>query len=127
MFELSTRARLALAVLVELARANGDARSNEALAWSLGASVHHLSKITQALARAGWIEGSRGPSGGYRFSSDAREISMADVIELFEGPPRRNGKGPSAEREIRKVLGEIDDQARSTLAAMTIHLLAHPG
>ncbi len=126
MFELSTRARLALAALVELARANGESRSNEELAKTLGASAAHLSKVTQTLARAGWVEGSRGPSGGYRFSTDARAISMADVVALFEGEPRLGEKAPPAEREILDVLREIDDQARATLGSVTIQILAHP-
>jgi Rrf2 family protein len=134
MFELSKRARFGLYVLVELARTPEEQRSTEDLAESFGISVNHLAKVMQTLSRPRWIVGARGPSGGYQFAGDARSISMADVVELFEGAPSFGGdaSAPStrassaAEREINNVVREIEEQAYYTLKSVTIHLLAHP-
>ena len=43
-----------------------------------------VAKILTALARAGLITGSPGPGGGYRLVRAPREISLFDVVGLFE-------------------------------------------
>lgn len=131
MFELSKRSLFAVNVLVELAREPEVPRSTEELASTLGVSANHLAKVMQTLSRAGWIEGSRGPSGGYQFCGDETSISMADVVQLFEGPvkfqPRAEGATRTPEAAtIASVLREIEEQAYYTLSSVTIHLLAHP-
>jgi len=46
-----------------------------------------VAKILTTLARAGLITGSPGPGGGYRFSRNPREVSLFDVVSLFEREP----------------------------------------
>ena len=127
MFSLSKRVRLGLSVLVTLARA-AETRTGEELAQELDASPNHLAKVLQALARKGWIEGTRGAKGGYRMTEDPHRVSMADVVTLFEGPWRDlpSGNGPSPGLSIDSILQEIDEQAYYTLESVTIRLLAHP-
>ena len=134
MFNLSVRSRLGLYVLVELAREPDRQRSSEDLAVSLEVSVNHLAKVMQALGRAGWISGTRGPSGGYRLVIESAVISMADVVELFEGSPALETCGLSDGRsckrhlhcEIRNIFQEVEVQAYFTLKSVTIEMLAHP-
>lgn len=38
-----------------------------------------------ALRRAGLVKSTKGMRGGYRLAKPAREISMAEIIRLFEG------------------------------------------
>jgi len=135
MFSVSKRAELGLYVLVELATEPTCQRSADDLAAALDVSTNHLAKVLQSLARAGWIAGTRGVGGGYQMTADPKELSMADVIELFEGatelsPGRMAGRGTERSGEvageIEAVMTEINEQAYYTLKSINIQLLAHP-
>jgi Rrf2 family protein len=55
------------------------------LAEFLGVPAPYLAKHLQALSRAGLVETTRGPAGGYRLAKPARDISLADVAAAIEG------------------------------------------
>lgn len=135
MFELSTRARIGLYVMVELARDAGRLRSTVELADTLDVSVNHLAKVMGALAKEGFVDGTRGPAGGYLLMADPKKISMADVIAVFEGRPKLGSQcslkpGKTCKHagrcEIKNVVREIEEHAYYTFDSVTIHLLAHP-
>ncbi len=46
----------------------------------------YLSKALQALSQAGLIEGTLGPTGGYRLARPAEAISLIEIVEAMEGP-----------------------------------------
>jgi Rrf2 family protein len=48
----------------------------------------HLSKVIQALARAGLVETTRGRRGGVRLARDATEIQLRQILEAMQGPIR---------------------------------------
>lgn len=50
-----------------------------------GVSKEYLSKALQALAQAGLIEGTLGPTGGYRLARSPKEITFLDITEAVEG------------------------------------------
>lgn len=54
-----------------------------------GVPKEYLSKALQALSQAGLVEGTLGPSGGYRLSRAPDAISFLDIVEAVEG------KGPT--------------------------------
>ncbi len=56
------------------------------IAAALDASVNHLSKVMQRLGRAGLVEGTRGPSGGFNLTDAGREATLLDVYRAIEGP-----------------------------------------
>lgn len=132
MFSLSKRARLGIYVMVELARAPDRLRANDELARFLGVSVSHLAKVAQRLARAGWLQGTRGPSGGYKLAVDVRHLSLADIIEVFEGAPGfdactlADDVACNRERDcrIKGVMREIEEHAYYTLQSVTVRSLA---
>ena len=134
MLNLSKRARLGLYVMVELARTPAAQRSNDELAQTLDVSQTHLAKVMQALARNGWIAGTRGAHGGYRVTFDAKKISMADVIQLFEGQPsfdacalaEHDSCSNAGECAIKRVVQEIETQAYYTMQSVTIEMLVQP-
>lgn len=51
-----------------------------------GVPLPTVSKICKMLAKAGLLVGSRGSAGGYRLARDARDITVADVVRVLEGP-----------------------------------------
>ncbi len=44
-----------------------------------------LAKVLQQLARAGLVDGRPGPGGGYRLSRAPSEISLIEIIRVWEG------------------------------------------
>jgi Rrf2 family protein len=74
-----------------------------------GVPAAYLAKHLQALARAGLVETTKGPRGGYRLARPAAEITMLDVVEAIEGDEpafrcseiRRRGPSAVPAREYR--------------------------
>lgn len=59
--------------------------STKALAEFHGIPKEYLSKALQGLSQAGVVEGTLGPTGGYRLAKPPSEISFLDVVEAVEG------------------------------------------
>lgn len=43
-----------------------------------------IAKVLTMLSRAGLVEGTRGPTGGYRLARPAGQITLLDVVSVFE-------------------------------------------
>jgi Rrf2 family protein len=56
------------------------------LARATGAPESFLSKVLQALCRAGFIVSQRGQTGGFEILPAGRQASISAVIEAIEGP-----------------------------------------
>lgn len=91
-----------------------------------------LAKVFQQLVRGGVAIGVRGSGGGYRLAREAAKITVLDVIEAFEptaAPGRfpiddgRQGREPPQSRRLRQLFDEVDEQARSTFASVTLETL----
>jgi Rrf2 family protein len=99
-----------------------------------GVPAAYLAKHLQALARAGIVETTKGPRGGYRLARAASEVTMLDVVEAVQGPEpafrcteiRRRGPAAVPAREYRALCGihvamnRADDAWRESLRATTI-------
>jgi Rrf2 family protein len=55
------------------------------LAQFHGVPKEYLSKALQALSQAGLVEGTLGPSGGYRLARAPQAITFLDIVEAVEG------------------------------------------
>ena len=126
--KLQTATRLALYAVIDLAGAPGGARSSNDIAADHGASVAHMAKVMQTLARAGIVEASRGAQGGYRFAANPRRTTLLDVIELFEpvavtAPADGASNDAAISGALDRVLAEIDDIARATLGSITLETM----
>jgi Rrf2 family protein len=51
-----------------------------------GIPSSYMAKVFQALAREGLVSSFRGAKGGYALARPPREITLRQVIEIFEGP-----------------------------------------
>ena len=92
------------------------------IAAKYGVSPHHLAKVLAELARAGLLESARGVGGGYRFTGNARRLTLLDVIRMFEDIGA-NAAAPAAtpvERGLDAVLSEIDENAKATFGSITL-------
>lgn len=70
--------------LAELYSQVGVVASSREIAESRNLPAPLVGKILTDLSRGGFVIGSPGPGGGYRLAKPPAEISLKDVIELFE-------------------------------------------
>lgn len=86
--KLSTRARYALRMMIEIAR-GGDEGSTTSLAEvarKTSLSRRYLDQLAAALRQAALIEGVVGKGGGYSLTRPAGQISLGDIITASIGP-----------------------------------------
>jgi len=107
-----------------------------------GVPREYLSKALQALSQAGIVEGTLGPSGGYRLARPAAAITFLHIVEAVEGKassfacteirknnPCRGSMSPAAAGDSRpcaiaRVMWEADRAWRKSLDGVTLAELA---
>jgi Rrf2 family protein len=130
---LSKFSRYALYAALEMARAD-----DRPVTVGEVAGPHHipptaLAKVFQQLVRAGLAVGTRGIGGGYRLARPRSDITVLDVVSVFESlrPPGHDllhaGKdgraGPPQTATLQRLFDEVDEATRSTLASVTLDTL----
>ena len=85
LLHLDQRTELAYQALLILEQHHHGFTTSKDIAAQLDLMPDYLVKVLAPLSRAGWIASSRGPSGGYRLSTDLRELCVLDLIEAVEG------------------------------------------
>lgn len=101
-----------------------------------GVPKEYLSKALQALSQAKIVEGTLGPTGGYRLAKNPQHITFLDIVEAIEGKKttfecseiRKNnpclGKHKvSSVCSVAKVMYRADEAWRKELRSMTLAML----
>ena len=83
--QLTRAADYAVRVMIQLTAAADGRVSLPTLARATGAPSSFLSKVLQALTRAGLISSQRGQAGGFRITARGRAATMLEVIEAIDG------------------------------------------
>ncbi|MCO6440205.1 MAG: Rrf2 family transcriptional regulator [Nitrococcus mobilis] len=85
MIRLSTKSRYAVSALMHLAIHNqaGPVPLAE-ISVCQGISMSYVEQIISRLRRAGLVQGTPGPGGGYRLGRSPEHISVGEVIALME-------------------------------------------
>ncbi len=133
MLKFSKATTIALNAMLQLARVDGTSLSTSELATRLEITPHHLAKVLQQLARHNLIESTRGPGGGHRLMGQPKNITLMDIIAVFEmGRQERNGaeiqKTPANNSKqqtsaLHRVFDEIDEQVCFTLKSISLKTL----
>jgi Rrf2 family protein len=85
--QLTRAADYGVRVMIHLATLSGHQRARlPDLARATGAPESFLSKVLQALCRAGFIVSQRGQAGGFEILPAGRQASISAVIEAVDGP-----------------------------------------
>lgn len=74
----------AISCLAELYDQADVVASSREIAKSRNLPVPLVGKILTELSRSGLVNGSPGPGGGYRLAKSPADISLKDVVDLFE-------------------------------------------
>lgn len=84
--KLTTRSEYALLALTYLARdTSGQFVTAEHIATAQGIPAKFLEQLLLALKRARYVHSSKGQHGGYRLAKTPKQITLAEVIRLFDG------------------------------------------
>jgi Rrf2 family protein len=131
---LSKFSRYALYATLEMARAGDRPVTVGQVAIPHHIPLTALAKVFQQLVRAGLAVGTRGIGGGYRLARPRSEITVLDVVSVFE-PLRVPGHDlllqarakdePGAPHTVtlRRLFDEVDEGTRATLASVTLDTL----
>lgn len=81
---ISQTAEYALRAIAHLASHPEEARTTQQIAKIIRVPVPYLSKVLQALARAGLIHSQRGIHGGFTLVKRAEALSIYDVVQAVD-------------------------------------------
>ena len=132
---LNKSTRYALYAALEMAQAEDDAQVTVAtVAERYRVPEAALAKVFQRLVRAGLATGTRGVGGGYKLAKDSSQITVLDIVSIFEPPrPLRQCLVQDAPEmpcanfptcRLKRLFDEVDENARSTFASVTLDTLA---
>lgn len=101
-----------------------------------GVPKEYLSKALQSLSHAGLVEGTLGPTGGYRLAKEPGKITFLDIVEAVEGRTstfictevRKNNPCLAGERSaasdkscaVARVMWAADEAWRNSLRGVTL-------
>jgi Rrf2 family protein len=112
----------------------GQALSSRRMAEFYGLPTAYLSKLLKSLVRAGLLDATTGPRGGFRLARPATDITVLDIVEAVEGRApmfrcmeiRQRGPVPASKADCRrpcgiaKVMHDAERAWRARLAATTV-------
>lgn len=125
--KLTRSSHYALAAALEMAFAGEEPVSVAKLSERNGIPEAALAKVVQQLVRAGIAQGTRGVGGGYRLARPASQVTLRDVIRVFEPAADRPPGGLRdgwAGRRLAPLFDEVDELVQSTFESITLETLA---
>ena len=127
---LSSRTEYALLALIYLARLKeGDFAHGQDIADAQGIPMSFLQQILFSLKQSRLVKSVKGRSGGYCLSKPASEISVAEIVRLFDGPiaPSRTvskyfheATPISGEKKVTRLLRDIRDHVAKLLEGTSL-------
>ena len=74
-----------------------------------GISLSYLEQLFSALRRAGLVDSTRGPGGGYTLARQAEQVSVAEIILAVENlkTDELQNLGPSQAAQVKSMTGEL--------------------
>jgi Rrf2 family protein len=119
------RAMTAIAVMLDVALHAGrgeEVTGGAEVAARLSAARRGIEPVFQALSRAGLLDSTRGPRGGYRLARRPREIRLDQVVAAVRDgvEPEGDLAGPLQAAVVGPLWQEMSEAVRERLAAQTL-------
>lgn len=123
---LTKYADYSIRVLLFLAARPGEKVPITAIAKAYGISRNHLMKVSQNLARHGYIIGYRGKGGGIALARPARTINLGQVLERVEAnlQPASHADGFSVSESDGRFHDALDAARQAFVDTLSSHSLA---
>jgi len=130
MFSKTTEYALRAAVCLASSK---EPTTAQRIARSTGVPVGYMSKVLNALVRAGLVSSQRGPAGGFVLARLPSQISMLDVVNSVEPLPRVLGCPLGVDEHthslcpLHNILDRLAENAEQLLSRTTLSdLLSSP-
>ena len=127
MLRITRKLEYALIALRHLQQAEkGQLASAKSMASIYGIPQELLAKILQRLSKENIVQAVKGPKGGYKISSNPKEINMTEFFEIMEGPMGimdcyfDSGCEQLNGCTIREPINKINNSIRSMFDNMTL-------
>jgi Rrf2 family transcriptional regulator, iron-sulfur cluster assembly transcription factor len=134
---LSKSARYALYAAGSMAAAGDRPVTVGEIAALHGIPPPALAKVFQQLVRVGLAAGTRGVGGGYRLAKRAKDVTLLDVLHVYDPPaPSGSARAAAAGRprspvgpgsvtdRLHRLFDEVDEMVRCTFASVSLATLA---
>ncbi|HTI03249.1 MAG TPA: Rrf2 family transcriptional regulator [Acidisoma sp.] len=123
------RAYTAVAVMLDIGWHAGRQRLESAgdIADRLSMARRGIEPVLQGLARAGLLDSTRGPKGGYRLGKSARQITLAEVVDAVTGDGADHGEteagGELQSAAVEPLWTELERHVQTHLKNITLEAL----
>ncbi len=124
------RAYTAVAVMLDIGWYAGRQRLESAgdIADRLAMARRGIEPVLQGLARAGLLDSTRGPKGGYRLGKSARQITLAEIVDAVTSGdtadmPETEAGGELQSAAVEPLWLELEQHAQTYLGSMTLEAL----
>lgn len=131
--KLTKSTHYALYAAMEMAMAPDALVTVAQVAQKYGIPEGALAKVLQQLVRSGIALGTRGIGGGYRLARPRSEITVLDVMRVFDAPRRAgqcllaDGPDQTCERtptcKLGQLFDEVEELSRCTFQSVTLETL----
>jgi len=123
------RAYTAVAIMLDIGWHAGRQRLESAgdVADRLSMARRGIEPVLQGLARAGLLDSTRGPKGGYRLGKSARQITLADILDAAANDASDQGEteagGQLQTAAVEPLWVELERQVQTHLKTVTLEAL----
>lgn len=107
---ITTRGQLAVSAMTDLAlRQKMRPVALSTISARQGTSLSYLEQLFSALRRAGLVDSTRGPGGGYTLARSTEQISVAEIIVAVENLKADDlqNLGPGQAAQVKSMTGEL--------------------
>ena len=107
---ITTRGQLAVSAMTDLAlRQKKRPVALSTISARQHTSLSYLEQLFSALRRAGLVDSTRGPGGGYTLARPAGQVSVAEVVLAVENlkADDLNNMGPGQAAQVKSMTGEL--------------------
>ncbi|MBL8332266.1 MAG: Rrf2 family transcriptional regulator [Rubrivivax sp.] len=121
---MSTKSRFAVQAMIDLAlRERSGPVALAQVAARQGVSLSYLEQLFSRLRRAGLVESTRGPGGGYTLGRRPADISAADIVEAVEDPVPAGEDHDGRMQLTRELWSDLDTVLLRHLATVPLSQL----
>lgn len=107
---ITTRGQLAVSAMTDLAlRQKMRPVALSTISARQGTSLSYLEQLFSALRRAGLVDSTRGPGGGYTLARRADQVSVAEIILAVENLKADDlqNMGPGQAAQVKSMTGDL--------------------
>lgn len=120
---MSTKGRVAVNAMIDLAlRERSGPVALATIARRQGVSLSYLEQLFAGLRRAGLVESTRGPGGGYTLGRPMAAVSVADIVDSVS-EPEVDAPREAADEALRALWEGLDTVMRRHLGTITLRSL----